>query len=204
MARAPLIKHHLCPGCSDHFGKVLDVLESVEIPFVINPYLVRGLDYYVRTTFEILASGLGAQNTVAAGGRYDGLVRSLGGPDIPGVGMAIGMERLLLLLDSPSSRMTTDIFVAALGREARDEVMPWIRDWRRMGFVAQMSYEEKSLKAQMKEANRLGAGYVLIVGEDELDREELILRDMKTKEQIAIPMDDVISRVENILNRGDE
>ncbi len=204
MSRAPLIKHYLCPECTEHFGRVLDVLEGVEIPFVINPYLVRGLDYYVRTTFEIVSSGLGAQNTVAAGGRYDGLVKSLGGPDIPGVGMAIGMERLLLLLNNPVAGVINDLFVAALGREAREEVMPWIRDWRRLGLRVQMSYDDKSLKAQLKQAHRLGSDYVLIVGEDELEKEEIILRDMNTKEQITLPMDEVVSRVEDLFNRGEE
>ncbi len=203
MVRAPLMKHYLCPECADHLSKVLDFLEGVEIPFVINPYLVRGLDYYVRTTFEIISSGLGAQNTVAAGGRYDGLVKSLGGPDIPGVGMAIGVERLLLLLDQKELGEETDLFVAALGQEAREEVMPWIKEWRKAGFRVQMSYEDRGLKAQLKQADRLGSRYVLMVGENELEEERLVLRDMSTREQTEIQMSEVTSRVEEILSRGE-
>ncbi len=204
MSTAPLIKHYLCPGCADHLGKALDFLEAVGIPFVINPYLVRGLDYYVRTTFEIVSQALGAQNTVAAGGRYDGLVKSLGGPDIPGVGMAIGMERLLLLLDREGPGDGTDLYVAALGADARQEVMPWIKEWRDAGFSVQMSYEDRGLKAQLRQADRLGSRFVLMVGEKELDEEVLVLRDMATREQVEIELDQAIQRVAEILGRGEE
>ncbi len=199
MVRAPLIKHSLCPQCSDHLGKVLDLLERIDIPFVINPYLVRGLDYYVRTTFEIVAKGLGAQSTVAAGGRYDGLVKELGGPDLPAVGMAIGVERLLLLLEESPETEKTDLFVAALGSDAREEVMPWIREWRSKGLSVQLSYEDKSLKAQMKLADKVGARYVLIVGEKEIDDEILIVRNMSTREQYEIEMDEIVEKVENMM-----
>jgi len=199
MVRAPLIKHSLCPQCSDHLGKVLDLLESIDIPFVINPYLVRGLDYYVRTTFEIVAMGLGAQSTVAAGGRYDGLVKELGGPDLTAVGMAIGVERLLLLLEESAETEKTDLFVAALGSDAREEVMPWIREWRSKGLSVQLSYEDKSLKAQMKLADKVGARYVLIVGEKEIDDEILIVRNMSTREQYEIEMDEIVEKVENMM-----
>ncbi len=204
LATAPLIKHYLCPDCADHLGKALDFLEEVQIPFVINPYLVRGLDYYMRTTFEIVSPNLGAQNTVAAGGRYDQLVKSMGGPSIPGVGMAIGVERIILLLDKVIIQDKTDLFIAALGPDARMEVIPWIRDLRRQGLCVQMSYEDKGLKAQMKQADRLGASFVLIVGEQELEEEELILRDMDTKQQIKIPVDEVVERLTQILEKSEE
>ncbi|MDL1958118.1 MAG: histidine--tRNA ligase [Deltaproteobacteria bacterium] len=199
MAGAPLNKEHLCPECADHLDKVLAFLKTLDIPFIINPYLVRGLDYYVMTTFEIVSPDLGAQSTVAAGGRYDGLLKALGGPDLPGVGMAIGVDRLLLLLEKDKKGPSIDIFIAALGPEARREVMSWIRHWRRQGLAVQISYEDRGLKAQMKQANRVGARYVLIVGENELDKKQVAVRDMITRDQHEVPVDDVISAVETLV-----
>jgi len=199
MAGAPLNKEYLCPECADHLDKVLAFLKTLDIPFIINPYLVRGLDYYVMTTFEIVSPDLGAQSTVAAGGRYDGLLKALGGPDLPGVGMAIGVDRLLLLLEKDKKGPSIDMFIAALGPEARREVMSWIRHWRRQGLAVQMSYEDRGLKAQMKQADRVGARYVLIVGKNELDKKQVVVRDMITRDQHEVPVDDVISAVETLV-----
>ncbi len=199
MDMAPLNKDYLCAQCAGHLAGVLDFLRALDIPFVINPRLVRGLDYYVMTTFEIISPDLGAQSTVAAGGRYDGLLKALGGPDLPGVGMAIGVDRLLLLLEKGKETKFTDLFVAALGTEARQEVMPWIRRWRRGGLEIQMSYEDKGLKAQMKQANRADARYVLLVGEEELQKGLLTIRDMTTRDQREVPINEVISVVEALV-----
>ena len=201
---APLVKHHWCPSCAQHLGAVLDTLEGLEIPFVINPYLVRGLDYYQRTTFEIVSSALGAQSTVAAGGRYDGLAAELGGPELPGVGMAIGVERLLLLLEQEPVEQASDIFVAALGPEAREEVVPWVKQWRYRGYSVEMSYEDKSLKAQMKQADRSGAGLCVIIGENELDSGDVVLRNMRTREQVTVSIDGVVEAVEDLLDKGNQ
>jgi histidyl-tRNA synthetase len=198
MTRAPLVTHYLCPMCSDHLGEVQDFLKAVEVPFFVNSRLVRGLDYYVRTTFEIVSPELGAQSTVAAGGRYDGLVKALGGPDLPGVGMAIGIERLMLLLNAGDAAPVSDLFVAALGTAARKQVMSWIKSLRRKGLVVQMSYEDKGLKAQLKQADRARARYVLIVGEDELQNGKLILRDMSTHEQREIGLEGVVQEIEGL------
>lgn len=199
MAGAPLNKEYLCSGCVDHLDKVLAFLKTLDIPFVINPYLVRGLDYYVMTTFEIVSPDLGAQSTVAAGGRYDGLLKALDGPDLPGVGMAIGVDRLLLLLKKDKKGPSTDIFVAALGPEARKEVMSWIKHWRRQGLAVQMSYEDRGLKAQMKQADKVGARYVLIVGKNELDRKQVMFRNMMSRDQHEVSIDDVISAAETLV-----
>ncbi len=188
---APVIKHYICPECASHMGKVLDALEAFGIPFVQNAYLVRGLDYYKRTTFELKARGLGAQSTVAAGGRYDGLSTLLDGPDLPGVGMAVGVERLLLLMQEEARPRQTDLFIAALGSEARTEALYWLGYLRRNGLKVEYSLEDKSLKAQMKQADRAGARYCLIVGEREMDEEEAILRNMETKEQETLELDDL-------------
>ncbi len=192
---APVMKHYWCPACSMHLGEVLDCLEVFGVSFVINPYLVRGLDYYGRTTFEIVAEGLGAQNTVAAGGRYDGLSKILGGPDLPGVGMAIGVERLLLILDDKDYSEPLQLFIAALGRDAREEALELLKELRENNISVQMSYEDKSLKAQMKQANRLNARFVLILGEKELEDEEAVLRDMSSSEQQTISLDNVVEEV---------
>jgi histidyl-tRNA synthetase len=203
MVRAPLVRHYLCPSCAEHLGGVTDALQTLGVPCNPNPYLVRGLDYYVRTTFEIVSPHLGSQSTVAAGGRYDGLVRDLGGPDLPGVGMAIGVERLMLLLEEDGGKMVSDLFVAALGPEARQRALTWVQAWRRNDLVVQMSYEDKSLKAQLKQADRAGARYVLIVGENELASGELILRDMAGSEQQKVALPDVVSLVEGIVGEED-
>ena len=122
MFNAPMNREYLCTECEDHLEKVLSFLKTLDIPFVINPYLVRGLDYYVMTTFEIVSPDLGDQSTVAAGGRYDGLLKALGGPNLPGVGMAIGVDRLLLLLEKDKKGPSIDLFLAALGPKARKKV----------------------------------------------------------------------------------
>ena len=201
---APLIKHYLCPDCAQHLGIVLDALEAYEIPFVQNPYLVRGLDYYVRTTFEIVSPDLGAQSTVAAGGRYDGLVKDLGGPDLPGVGMAIGVERLLLILDQEPEQEPIELFVAMLGREAREEMLPVIGELRRNGISVRYSFDDKSLKAQMKMAGKAGARYCLIVGEQEVEEETAILRDMETKEQQEVEFQEITARLTDLLGSSEE
>ncbi len=181
---APRLEDFLCPACKEHYLSVLKDLETLNINYVKNPSLVRGLDYYVRTTFEIKAPDLGAQDTVAAGGRYDGLVKALGGPDIPGVGFAIGLERFLLIAELPEDLSPPlDLFVAALGEEARRLVLPLVRNLRRHGLMVDLDHEGRSLKAQLKQANRLRARFALIIGEKELQEGKVLLRDMTTGAQ---------------------
>jgi len=192
---APVIKHYWCPRCSEHLGKVLDNLEFVEIPFVINPYLVRGLDYYQRTTFEIKAEKLGAQDTVAAGGRYDGLVEELGGPNVSGVGMAIGMERVLLLAEEGEGTgpEETDCFFAILENDGIEYALKWMKELRHLGHVCETAYEKKSLKAQLRLADKLRTRFVVILGEDELDDEKALVRDMTTHEQWHVHFNDLVN-----------
>ncbi len=186
---APIIEGFLCEECKVHYEAVLKDLETLGIRYFKNPRLVRGLDYYVRTTFEIKAQALGAQDTVAAGGRYDGLVKALGGPDIPGVGFAIGMERFLLVAHLPEDlALPLDLFVAALGEEARRYVLPLVHDLRRRGLLVDLDHEGRSLKAQLKQANRLRARFTLILGANELEKEIAILRDMSSGEQEELPL----------------
>jgi len=197
MADAPSILDHLCSECKADFDEVKSMLEKLGVPFVIDKNLVRGLDYYARTTFEIQTESLGAQNAVAGGGRYDGLVSELGGPDIPATGFAIGFDRLTELtgLTADQFYLKPDIFVAALGEKSRLLAFEWICAFGDEGIRAEMDFAGKSLKSQMKRADRLEAGHVLIVGDDELKKGEAILRNMETKDQVSVPLDGLVEKI---------
>ena len=190
---APVIIDHLCSGCAEHFAKTRASLALLEVPCTVNPFMVRGLDYYTRTTFEFITDALGAQSAVGAGGRYDGLVEQLGGAKgMPGIGFALGLERLVLLLNQQNEDVclnaAIDLFVAALGEEAAVRAFPLVHLLRRQGLQVAMDLEGKSLKSQMKQADRTKARFVLILGEEELARGEAVLRDMTSKEQQSLPL----------------
>jgi len=193
VAGAPSILDFLCDECLEHFESVKQYLSLVGVGYRIDHKLVRGLDYYARTTFEIQTDLLGAQNAVAGGGRYDGLVRLLGGPDHPAVGFAMGMERLVALLEGNdfSEGRRPDLFIAALGERAEKEVFKWTDMLRSAGLWAEAEYSRKGLKAQMKKADRMGARKVLMVGEDELASGRAVLRDMATKDQEEVGLDNI-------------
>jgi histidyl-tRNA synthetase len=201
VADAPAIVDHLCDECRDHFETVTRSLKTLNVPFILNKRLVRGLDYYTRTAFEIQTTALGAQSAVAGGGRYDGLVKSLGGPDTPAIGFAIGFDRLAEILgrlqEDPASGPA--LFIAALGPQAQQTAFEWLSILGAQGLSVEMDYADRSLKAQMKRANRLNAGHVLIAGESELQKGAVILRNMATKEQQEIALDGLIQRVNDIL-----
>ena len=187
MDQAPLILDSLGPICREHFDKVRSYLGLLDIPYALNPRMVRGLDYYVRTAFEMISSDLGAQNAVSGGGRYDGLIADLGGPDISGIGFAIGMERLVSLLPSePKDREPPRLFLATTGEHSRMEGFKLAQILRRDGFSVELAYDRKSLKSQMRRADRFGCQYVLILGEEELAAGTAVLRDMGTKTQVEI------------------
>jgi len=194
--KAPNIHEFLCDTCKNHFQGVQSYLEDLHIPTRLNPMMVRGLDYYVQTTFEAVSGNLGAQNAVAGGGRYDGLVKQLGGPDIPGIGYAMGMERLIMILQDIRKEPLSwpcDLFIATLGDKARRYGITLASKIRKEGKVCEFSYEPKSLKALMKLANRLNARFTAIIGEDELQRKEIVLRNMATREQTTLPVDDTLT-----------
>ncbi len=197
MSGAPSMLDYLCAKCSHHFEAVEDSLERFNTPFVIDRRLVRGLDYYTRTTFEIQTPFLGAQNAVAGGGRYDGLVKALGGPDTPATGFAIGFDRLaeITTLNNSDFEKNPDIFVAALGEQSISKAFEWVCDLSLKGIYAEMDFGNKSLKSQMKRADKLGAAYVLIVGEKELEKGSAALRNMTTKEQVLISTDGIVENV---------
>jgi histidyl-tRNA synthetase len=197
LADAPSILEYLCEDCRKDFAEVQGALGKLNIPFVVDKRLVRGLDYYARTTFEIQTTALGAQSAIAGGGRYDGLVKELGGPDIPATGFAIGLDRLTEVsgLDASEFYQKPDIFVAALGEKSGSLAFEWVCALGIVGIRAEMDFSNKSLKAQMKRADRLGAAYVLIVGDDELKQGAAILRNMQTKEQVSVPFDDIVEKL---------
>ena len=197
MTDAPSILDYSCPACDQHFETTKAALSALNVPFVVDKGLVRGLDYYTRTTFEIQTSALGAQNAIAGGGRYDGLIKALGGPDIPATGFAIGLDRLAEIagLNSTDLVKTPDIFIAALGEKSRSLAFEWNCALCLEGVKAEMEFGDKSLKSQMKRAHRLGAKHVLIVGDNEIKENKVILRNMKTKDQVSIPIENVVENI---------
>jgi histidyl-tRNA synthetase len=187
-AGVPLMLDHLCGACETHFAAVRVGLESLSIPYEVNPRLVRGLDYYTRTAFEWTSPELGAQNTVAAGGRYDGLVEDLGGPPRPGIGFALGVERLLLLMAEVAAPRP-DLFVALLGAEAEARMLPALRALRRAGLTVERAFDvDASLKAQLKRANKARVRFCLIVGENELATGKAPLKDMDGHAQCDVAL----------------
>jgi histidyl-tRNA synthetase len=199
--RLPHAVDYLCEPCATHFESVKTHLDAFDIPWRISHRLVRGLDYYTRTTFEVLGEALGAQNALLGGGRYDGLVKDLGGPDRSGIGFAAGLERLVLALpESLFPRPPARTFVIAVGDEGRPAAMKLLRELRRAGVSAQMEFEARGVRAQMKRADRLRARVALIVGGDELARGEVTLRDMSTGDQRPVARGTVIQAVQEMLN----
>ena len=183
----PKISDHLCGPCRDHFGEVRRELDLLGIPHRLSHRLVRGLDYYVRTTFEVTSAGLGAQNSVLGGGRYDGLVAQLGGPETSGIGWALGMERLVMLLPDAAGAPRCEVFLAPLAPGALDVALLAQRGLRAGGLRVLMDQEGRGLKSQMKKADKLGARYVAILGPDELLAGTWTVRDMGGSSQEAVP-----------------
>ncbi len=186
-AKAPSPLDHLCPDCLAHFQQVKDGLNQLKVPFIVNEHLVRGLDYYMRTAFEVTTTKLGAQNAVSAGGRYDGLVEALGGPPTPGIGFAMGVERIASLMERIETPKA-DVFFALLGEEAARQMTPVIIRLRGEGLRVEMDYSGGGLKKQMGLADRLGARYTLIIGENELKSGRAVLRNMSDKSQAELPL----------------
>ena len=189
IADAPKVTDFICSECQTHFDSVKEYLETAALTYIVNPRMVRGLDYYTRTAFEVVSYQLGSQNAVAGGGRYDNLFQEIGGKEIPGIGFAIGMERLISLLpEGKGFAKFPDLFVAALGEASFKEAYRIVNQLHLGGIRAELDYEGKSLKSQMRRADKLKARYTLILGEEELKRGKALLRNMGTKSQEEIPM----------------
>lgn len=197
---APRLADSLSPAARDHFACVTAGLQSVGIPFDLNPRLVRGLDYYCLTAFEVTCSHLGAQNAVGAGGRYDGLVEQLGGPAVPAVGFAVGLERIALMMpDAVIVPSTPRIYVAAFGTKAVDVGCALLDELRQAGVPADMDFRSTSLKAHLRQADRLGALYTILLGDDEIEKGTATLRNMQTKAQEDLPLRDLVSSLQGRL-----
>jgi histidyl-tRNA synthetase len=194
---APSILDSLCANCQEHFKTVQRLLRETNVQFTLNPRMVRGLDYYCRTTFEWTTTQLGAQGAVAAGGRYDGLVQELGGPAIAGIGFALGVERLTMLLSmqETSAASGPSCYVAWVGEKARDWAFPLVHLLRQKGLSVEMEGESRSLKSQMRRADKLKAVSVLIVGDDELAKGKAVWRNMASKQQEDISLDGVEAKL---------
>ena len=197
----PLITDYLFEECAEHFEKVQSYLTGIGISFEKDPRLVRGLDYYTKTAFEIMYAPLGAQSTVCGGGRYDGLIEEIGGPSVPGIGFAVGMERLLLTLKEqgllPPVEELRPAYIVALGDEARKEAFILQQALRAKSLYAEIDTNGRSMKGQMKAANKINADFTVIIGEDELAQGQAQIRNMETKEQETVALGDVVEYIES-------
>lgn len=198
--KAPVVLDHLCSGCSDHFGAVKKCLETLGIRFEVDPHIVRGLDYYTRTVFEFVSDRLGAQSTVLGGGRYNGLVAELGGPELPGIGFGMGIERLLLTLEAEGVRIPEPPYLRAFivvqgGMRERLSALQLVEELRAEGIAADMDHTGRSVRAQFKHAGRLGVPYALVIGEDELAKGTVMVRNMDNGEDIVARRDRVLTLI---------
>lgn len=195
---APVILDFICAQCREHFEKVEEYLEILHIPFILNTKMVRGLDYYTRTAFEITTQSLGAQNAVTGGGRYDGLVQMLGGPDISGIGFAIGFDRLISMIPEKDTEYVgrPNIFIAALGDKAQDFAFSLCNELRLADIRAEMDFSGRSLKSQMKRSNKLNCSHTLIIGEKEMEEGSAQLRNMGDGTQESVDINDIGNIIE--------
>lgn len=196
LADAPLISGALCDACALHISEVRRHLTAMGVPFEDAPRLVRGLDYYMRTTFEFVHDGLGAQSAIGGGGRYDGLSEAIGGPPLPGIGWALGVERTLLALEdegaTPTAAPAAQVFVVPLGSAAKDRAVLVVDALRRSGVAADLAYGDRGLKGAMKAADRSGASYAVVVGDRDLEAGTAQVKDLGSGDQSAVPLDDVV------------
>ncbi len=183
ISKAPALDKFLCPSCSKHFKEVRRYLDGLKIRYSIQPSLVRGFDYYTRTAFEVVSGRLGGKNVIAGGGRYDRLVEDMGGPSTPAVGFSFGVERTLMKVRMELSHKPPLIYLISIGGKAFDEGFMLLSKLREKGIRAEMDYQGRSLRGQMRVANKLKAKYVLIMGKEELERGNLLLKDMQTGKQ---------------------
>jgi histidyl-tRNA synthetase len=203
---APKSSDYLCPGCAEHFNRLKGYLERLGLPFEVSHRLVRGLDYYTRTVFEIQPEAGGSQSTLGGGGRYDDLISELGGKPTPAIGFATGLERIIINLKEQGITAPPlagpAVFVAYVGDAARDEAVVLAAGLRRAGIGVIGAVGGKSLKAQLRQANSLGAGYTVIIGDEEMAAGRVVLRDMTTSAQEAVPLGELKARLRKHLKRA--
>jgi len=186
---SPPVVDYLCKDCSDHFDRLKNNLNKLNVPHTINPNLVRGLDYYTKTAFEVSSENLGSQNAVAAGGRYDGMVKEFGGPATSGIGFAIGMERVIpLIKDSHDKQDGPELFMCPLGEEAAEMALQIAEQLRGKGIWVEVNYDNTSIRSQMRKANRINARNVVVIGEDELEDIKITIKNMADKSEKSIEL----------------
>jgi histidyl-tRNA synthetase len=204
VAQAPKPLESLCEACADHFAQVRSLLDLLKIAYTINDRLVRGLEYYTRTTFEVINPHLGAQNALAGGGRYDGLIEMMGGPSTPGIGFAVGLERVMASIpgDAEEQPALQGVYIATMGQDAHRSGMLLLQELRRRGVRGLIDHEARSLKGQMRQANKDRVRYCLILGEEELTQGRVTLRDMAKAEQQSLALESVIERLLELEGAG--
>ncbi len=208
LREVPLILDHICDECRDHFETLKKYLEISELEYMVDPRIVRGLDYYTKTAFEIITDEVGKKGTVCGGGRYDRLVEDCGGPSTPGVGFGMGLERTILTLENQGIEIPKpaglDVFIVTIGDAASYEGFKLLSQLREAGLVADMDHLNRSVKAQFKYANRLMADYTIVIGEEELSKGAVKLRNMGDGEEIEVALNNIISTLQQniVCNRG--
>lgn len=197
LANAPHITDHLCADCADHFAKLKSYLAAIDRPYLVDYRIVRGLDYYTKTVFEIKADGLGSQDTICGGGRYDGLIEELGGRPTPGIGFGSGIERYVIALRhlgvQPPPERLPQLTVSYLGDQAKFAALQLVESLHQQQLAAQLTPGDRSLKAQLKSANRINAKFVVILGEDEVNLGQATIRDMRTSQQTTVNLTEVVN-----------
>jgi histidyl-tRNA synthetase len=207
VAGAPKPIENLCPACADHFAQVRSLLDLLKMTYTIDDRLVRGLEYYTRTTFEVINPRLGAQNALAGGGRYDGLIEMMGGPSTPAIGFALGLERVMASIsmdageEEPALR---GVYIATVGQDAQRRGLILLQELRHRGVRAVIDHEARSLKAQMRQANKDRVRYCLILGEEELGRGQVMVRDMEKAEQQPVALDHVVEHLLELERGGSQ
>ncbi|MGZ4616284.1 MAG: histidine--tRNA ligase [Actinomycetes bacterium] len=201
---APLAVDYLCEDCKSHHERVRELLQAADVPFEDTPTLVRGLDYYTRTTFEFVHEGLGAQSAIGGGGRYDGLSEVIGGPSLPGVGWALGVDRTVLALEAegvaPPTATGVQVFAVPLGEEATRVLFAAVTRLRREGVRADLAYGDRGLKGAMKAADRSGAQYAVVVGARDLEAGVAQVKDLGTGQQTAVPLDALVPHLQELFS----
>ena len=200
----PYMIDHLCEDCQDHFDKLQSFLKEMEINYVVDKKIVRGLDYYKKTAFEIISNDIGSQSTVCGGGRYDGLVEQLGGPKgTSGIGFGLGVERLLLTLENNNIQIedprATDIFIVTIGEKANTKSFKLLKDLRTNNISADKDHLDRSVKAQFKYSDKINAKFTVVIGEDELENDSVSLKNMQTSEQTTIKLSELVQELKTRL-----
>ncbi|WP_130806784.1 histidine--tRNA ligase [Senegalia massiliensis] len=205
LKEAPTMLDYLCDECSEHFDGVKNYLDNLEVEYIVNPRIVRGLDYYTKTAFEFISSEIGAKSTVCGGGRYDGLVEQIGGPSTPAIGFGMGIERLILTLENNNIEIPKeddlDIFIVTMGDKAKSLAMKIVKDLRTLGISSDLDHLDRSVKAQFKYSNKLNSTYTIVIGDNEIENKSIKIKNMKTGDQEDLSLENVVESIEERLRR---